>query len=452
MFGNGAAGNHHVDELFDVAVVFGPKHNDREVLDLLGLHERDGFEKFVHGAHAARHDNKAEGVLHEHDLADKEVLELDHEVEPRITALLVRQTDVAANGIAPCLLGAPVCSFHDAWTSTGHDGEAHFGETASHFAGLLVVDVVLGEAGGAEDADGWTHKVELAKAPYKLPHNTTYKPEFAQSAMRSNKEFALGVVTNGDVFAWLLRSGWIHVYEYRSMWWIDLQMSETVHAMFSSIAPNYDRTNTVLSLGVHHLWRRAVVRASQARRGTSVLDCATGTGDLALAFKRTVGNEGRAVGTDFNADMLEVARGKGHEKGLDIEWSVADAMQLPFADATFDVVTIAFGIRNVDDPVRALSEMARVCKPNGRVIVLEFGQPRGPLGFLYRFYSRFVMPVIGGLLTGNKKAYEYLPSTAAAFPAGENFLTLMRATQRFASVAAQPLTGGIAFIYTGVSS
>jgi len=170
--------------------------------------------------------------------------------------------------------------------------------------------------------------------------------------------------------------------------------------MFSNIAPNYDRTNSVLSLGVHHLWRRAAVRMTGARRGSSALDCATGTGDLALALKRVVGLEGLVVGTDFNAAMLSHAPGKGLAKGLDVRWEVADVMNLPYEDATFDVATIAFGIRNVDDPVRALAEMGRVCKPGGRVVVLEFGQPRGILGFAYRTYSRYVIPLIGGLLTG----------------------------------------------------
>ena len=188
-----------------------------------------------------------------------------------------------------------------------------------------------------------------------------------------------------------------------------------------------------------------------ARRGSSALDCATGTGDLALALKRVVGLEGLVVGTDFNAAMLSHAPGKGLAKGLDVRWEVADVMNLPYEDATFDVATIAFGIRNVDDPVRALAEMGRVCKPGGRVVVLEFGQPRGILGFAYRTYSRYVIPLIGGLLTGNKKAYEYLPSTAAAFPSGEAFLALMRGTGRFAKVGFEPLTGGIAYLYWGDS-
>ena len=219
--------------------------------------------------------------------------------------------------------------------------------------------------------------------------------------------------------------------------------------MFTDIAPKYDITNTVLSLGIHHIWRRATVRASGARQGMRVLDCATGTGDLALAFKQTVGPTGRVVGTDFNADMLSFAPVKARDRSLDVEFEVADAMDLPYADATFDVASISFGIRNVDDPVRALSEMARVVVPGGRVVILEFGQPRGLVGLSYTFYSKYIIPVIGGMLTGNRKAYEYLPSTAAAFPCREAFLDMMRKTGRYADVSYRELTGGIAFLYVG---
>ena len=201
-------------------------------------------------------------------------------------------------------------------------------------------------------------------------------------------------------------------------------MSTEVRQMFSSIATRYDVTNEVLSFGIHRLWRRKAVRLSGAQAGSSVLDCATGTGDLALAFKRKVGATGRVVGTDFCKEMLDHAPGKAERQGLAVEFQVADAMALPFADNSFDVASIAFGIRNVDDPVKCLKEMARVVRPGGRVVVLEFGQPTGLFGALFRFYSKVVMPAVGGLLTGNRAAYEYLPRTSAAFPAGEKFLEL----------------------------
>lgn len=227
-------------------------------------------------------------------------------------------------------------------------------------------------------------------------------------------------------------------------------MSEQVRQMFSSIAPRYDVTNEVLSFGVHRLWRRKAIALSKATDGSRILDCATGTGDLALAFKRKVGASGAVTGTDFCADMLAVAPEKARAANLEVKFEVADAMALPYPDAQFDVSSISFGIRNVDDPVKCLQEMARVVKPGGRVVVLEFGQPKGLFGALFRLYSRVVMPWIGGLLTGNKAAYQYLPKTAKAFPAGDKFLALMDQSGAFAERAAHPLTFGTAYVYVGV--
>lgn len=226
-------------------------------------------------------------------------------------------------------------------------------------------------------------------------------------------------------------------------------MSTEVRQMFSSIATRYDVTNEVLSFGIHRLWRRTAVRLSGAKPGDSILDCATGTGDLALVFKRKVGASGRVVGTDFCPEMLQSAPAKAEREGLPVEFQVADAMALPFADATFDVASIAFGIRNVDDPVKCLKEMARVVKPGGRVVVLEFGQPQGVFGALFRFYSKTIMPAIGGLLTGNRAAYEYLPRTAAAFPSGERFLGLMDQADAYRERVANPMTFGTSYVYVG---
>ncbi len=227
-------------------------------------------------------------------------------------------------------------------------------------------------------------------------------------------------------------------------------MSEQVHTMFSQIAPRYDAGNDLLSFGTHRLWRRRAVRAVGARTGEHVLDCATGTGDLALAFKRAVGPTGSVLGTDFNADMLKTAPDKAQRAGLDVRFEVADAMKLPYEAARFDIASIAFGIRNVDDPSVCLNELSRVVKPGGRVLVLEFGQPSGAFGYVFRPYARHVMPRLGQLVTGNRAAYEYLPRTSAAFPSGERFVELMRKTGRFSQVNAQPLLFGVAFIYLGV--
>jgi demethylmenaquinone methyltransferase/2-methoxy-6-polyprenyl-1,4-benzoquinol methylase len=219
--------------------------------------------------------------------------------------------------------------------------------------------------------------------------------------------------------------------------------------MFASIARRYDAANAVLSLGAHRSWRAAAVRLSGVARGQRVLDCATGTGDLALAFKRAVGPQGEVVGTDFCAEMLQSAPAKAKGAGLEVRFEVADALALPFDAGSFDVASIGFGIRNVDDPVRCLREMARVVRPGGRVVVLEFGQPEGAFGVLFRAYSKSVMPAVGGLLTGNRAAYEYLPRTAAAFPAGEKFLALMDEAGSFGARSATSLWAGTTYVYVG---
>lgn len=227
-------------------------------------------------------------------------------------------------------------------------------------------------------------------------------------------------------------------------------MSAEVRDMFASIARRYDAANQVLSLGVHRGWRKAAVRISGAKAGQRVLDCATGTGDLALEFKRAVGPEGAVTGTDFCAEMLERAPAKAAAAGLPVEFAVADALALPYADASFDVCSIAFGIRNVDDPLRCLREMARVVKPGGCVVVLEFGQPGGAFGAFFRAWSHSVIPAVGGLLTGNRAAYEYLPRTAAHFPAGERFLELMHESGAFRDSTAHALWSGTAYVYRGL--
>lgn len=227
-------------------------------------------------------------------------------------------------------------------------------------------------------------------------------------------------------------------------------MSEEVRRMFASISDSYDTTNSVLSFGIHHYWRHVTVKMSGAAKGQSVLDCATGTGDLAIAFKRAVGPEGHVIGTDFCEEMMETAPAKAKSRNLEIDFEVADAMNLPYEDNKFDISSIAFGIRNVDDPVKALKEMARVVKPGGRVMVLEFGQPKGVMKVPFRLYSQTVMPFVGGLISGNKDAYTYLPETSAVFPAADKFITLMVESEAFSKQKFHSLTGGIAYAYLGV--
>ena len=216
--------------------------------------------------------------------------------------------------------------------------------------------------------------------------------------------------------------------------------------MFGRIASRYDRANTVLSGGVHHLWRRRTVRRAQVRRGLRVLDCATGTGDLAIRFREAGAD---VVGIDFTPKMIELARAKAPS----IRFEVADVMSLPFSSDSFDVANIAFGIRNVADPAKGIAEMARVVRSGGRVVVLEFGQPRNrALRPFYNFYRKHLLPRLGAAVTGDRQAYEYLESSTARFPCGKEFADLMHASARFAEVTFEPLTFGVAYIYVGVTA
>ncbi|MDH7514258.1 MAG: bifunctional demethylmenaquinone methyltransferase/2-methoxy-6-polyprenyl-1,4-benzoquinol methylase UbiE [Bacteroidota bacterium] len=227
-------------------------------------------------------------------------------------------------------------------------------------------------------------------------------------------------------------------------------MSRAVHDMFSRIAGTYDRANTILSAGVHSRWRKRAVQESGAKAGDSVLDCATGTGDLALAFKRVVGPEGFVVGSDFCEEMLTLARRKSERLGLSVEWEKQDVLDLPYRDDTFDIASIAFGIRNVDNPLAALRGMARVVKPGGRVVVLEFGQPRRWIRPAFSLYSKIFLPLVGGVVSGEPAAYAYLQRTSSAFPCGDAFLRLMAEADVFRSSRCVLLNSGIAYLYIGV--
>lgn len=227
--------------------------------------------------------------------------------------------------------------------------------------------------------------------------------------------------------------------------------AEKIRSMFSEVAGRYDVTNTVLSAGIHHLWRRSLVNWSGAHEGLRVLDCATGTGDLAIAFKKAVGPKGQVIGTDFCEEMLAPAPEKAAKLGLDIQFSQADVTQLPYESAAFDIASISFGIRNVQDPAKGLSELARVVRSGGVVMVLEFGQPSMPgIKEAYEFYSKRVLPTIGGMISGRKDAYRYLQDSSAQFPCREDFVELMNSTGQFTRCEYKPVSFGIAYMYKGV--
>lgn len=226
------------------------------------------------------------------------------------------------------------------------------------------------------------------------------------------------------------------------------QNPESIQEMFGTISKKYDLANTVLSMGTHHRWKNKLVRESQAAPGEKILDCATGTGDLAFLFEKKVGPSGKVIGSDFCNPMLDVARVKAQEAGSACLFEWGDVTALKYEDASFDCASISFGIRNVQNVVQGLSELGRVVRPGGRVMVLEFGQPRSPvLGGLYHFYSDRVLPTLGGWISGKPTAYRYLQSSSAAFPCGEEFLKLAQKTGKFGKMRFTPLFGGIAYLY-----
>jgi demethylmenaquinone methyltransferase/2-methoxy-6-polyprenyl-1,4-benzoquinol methylase len=212
--------------------------------------------------------------------------------------------------------------------------------------------------------------------------------------------------------------------------------------MFGSIAWRYDVANHLLSCGTDFYWRRRAAEVVSDWRPHSIADLATGTGDLALALQRKVPHA-KIVGVDFLQEMLELAQQKGVRQIV-----LADAMKLPFGDASFDCVTIAFGLRNLENWAAGVGEMFRVLKSNGHLLVLEFSLPANSfLRSVYRLYLHRCMPLLGSFLTGKKNAYDYLGDSIEEFPSGAAMCRLM-VENGFTSPAFEPLTGGIVTIYT----
>lgn len=221
--------------------------------------------------------------------------------------------------------------------------------------------------------------------------------------------------------------------------------------MFTSIARRYDFLNHALSLNVDRRWRRELVRAAGARAGECVLDVATGTADVAIEFARRTG-AAWVAGLDPSPGMLDVARGKlaaGNAAAPRIQLIEGDALSLPFADGSFDVVTIAFGLRNLPDYARGVREMSRVLRPGGRLVVLEFLPPSGVARVVFRSYVATVVPVIGRAVSGSREAYRYLASSIGGFLPAADVRSLLE-DAGLERVTARRLTGGIACLYHGV--
>jgi demethylmenaquinone methyltransferase/2-methoxy-6-polyprenyl-1,4-benzoquinol methylase len=198
---------------------------------------------------------------------------------------------------------------------------------------------------------------------------------------------------------------------------------EQVRAMFDRIARVYDLMNSVMTAGLHQRWRERAVDLAGVGPGDRVLDVATGTGDLAIALRRRVGSSGAVVGSDFSERMLELARAKAH----DVRFESANALDLPYDDDSFDAATVGFGARNFSDLARGLSEMARVVRPGGRVVVLELTTPeRPPLSWFFRLWFDRLVPLLGRV-AGDPDAYTYLPSSVRRFPNARGLAAAMAA-------------------------
>jgi demethylmenaquinone methyltransferase/2-methoxy-6-polyprenyl-1,4-benzoquinol methylase len=229
------------------------------------------------------------------------------------------------------------------------------------------------------------------------------------------------------------------------------EKAERVRAVFESVAGKYDVMNDLMSFGVHRLWKRFTLSLTGLRPGQQALDVAGGTGDLALGLLRQVGKDGRVVLSDINPRMLEVGRDRLLDAGHvgNVECLVADAERLPFADDSFDCVTIGFGLRNVTDKDAALKSMYRVLKPGGQLLVLEFSAPVAKgLKPLYDAYSFNVLPLLGRLVAEDSASYRYLAESIRMHPNQETLLEMLRSAG-FAQARYHNLTGGIVALHRG---
>lgn len=229
----------------------------------------------------------------------------------------------------------------------------------------------------------------------------------------------------------------------------DSEKAGRVRGVFDSVAQKYDVMNDLLSGGMHRAWKAYTVAVANVQRGDRVLDIAGGTGDLARAFAERVGEQGSVVLTDINEAMLRVGRDRLLDDGLALPTVVCDAERLPWADGHFDLVSVAFGLRNMTHKDRALAEMCRVLRPGGRLLVLEFSQVAAPLKPFYDWYSFKVMPLIGKLVAGDADSYRYLAESIRMHPDQATLKAMMK-TAGFGHVDVHDLGAGVVALHVGI--
>ena len=229
----------------------------------------------------------------------------------------------------------------------------------------------------------------------------------------------------------------------------DTQKAGRVRGVFDSVAPKYDVMNDLMSMGLHRAWKAYTVAVANLREGQSVLDIAGGTGDLARAFAKKVGAKGTVVHTDINEAMLRQGRDRLLDEGLALPTLICDGETLPFATASFDLVSVAFGLRNMTHKDKALAEMNRVLKPGGRLLVLEFSKVAQPLAKAYDWYSFKVLPRIGQWVAGDAESYRYLAESIRMHP-GQAELKAMMKTAGFGHVDVHNLSAGVVALHAGI--
>ena len=229
----------------------------------------------------------------------------------------------------------------------------------------------------------------------------------------------------------------------------EAEKAKHVRGVFDSVAPKYDLMNDLMSMGLHRAWKAFTVLVANLREGDQVLDIAGGTGDLALAFSKKVGKSGRVVHTDINEAMLRTGRDRLLDAGVVLPTLVCDAEKLPFPGNHFDLVSVAFGLRNMTHKDLALTEMNRVLKPGGKLLVLEFSKVAPPLEKAYDWYSFNILPKLGKLVAGDDASYRYLAESIRMHPGQQALKELMK-TCGFGHVDYHDLTGGLVALHVGI--